>query len=898
MSKIFHDVELIEDPEFTYKDILDPNSAHVGVHFIGNATKPGSPAYQLTETYRVHVDVDRRAEAKESGISVIPARDNSFLADANLCYEFSINWARAAEKGGLIPRTVRTPRPAYASRVDAYQGAKKAALDEFQSADQIHNALSLLNVHDPDADLIRRLLDILHPDRYQDYSLWFRVLCALANTSPDYQPLAEYFSKKSNKYDEAEFRDKWTEALAAGNLWRVGSIHYWAKEDNPERYAEVNKRNVARVLYEKIYSMENEGCLEHFDIADILHRMLKNKFTYDTAEGSLKGAWYEFILEEDPKRQGEVFKWRRYSQNYPPSMSNYISVIMPELFRRALTKIKEKYESSSDGLAKYHAQIFKNFQRTSRSLKNSGFKSGVMMEAKNLFNSIGFADMLDKDPLATGVGNGVLKMGRRVELMTGFHGYPVSKFTPVNFVRMNPYNPTTKKLLIALHNLFPDDEPDSFNFIMHYNASTLDGKIKDSIMLLLVGKGSNGKTFLVELHKATIGAAYGVKMPMEFLTSQSKGADAATPSLMQLMYAHFAYYSESAKQAPLNEPRIKEVLGQETLAGRKLFGDMLNFKPHCQHMATSNHDFRIDGTDHGIWRRIKYLCMKIKFVNMATEKINPSSPYERPGDPSVGKKWADDPEVHSAYLGILVWYYESLERNYGGNLMKVPHPTIQRESNEFRNRQDRMNEFFTRYLVKCEDPAARYSLVDVRTKYTLWHNSEHPGDTSFVLGLMDALENSCIGGFLMTTRRGKYLVGYRVLDLGESKADEETYYLNPRELQEMKSRSETSEEYYARICREFDSNKYEIQDAAWVPQVEHEDEDSDFEEEIKELQNAKPSILNSRTAHRDANLLDPVDEADLLARRAMVESLNRKVLVSDSESSAADGPDSESEDSD
>ena len=162
---------------------------------------------------------------------------------------------------------------------------------------------------------------------------------------------------------------------------------------------------------------------------------------------------------------------------------------------------------------------------------------------------------------------------------------------------------------MALRNLFPDDEPDTFNYIMHYLASTLDGHKKESIFMILVGKGSNGKSFLVELHKGAIGEIYGVKMPLSFLTSRSKDAESATPALMQLKDAHFAYYSESNKFEVLNMAKIKEFTGQETMAGRKLHQDYINFKPKCHHLVASNNDFEILGTDHGTWRRIDYVNM-------------------------------------------------------------------------------------------------------------------------------------------------------------------------------------------------------------------------------------------------------------------------------------------------
>jgi phage/plasmid-associated DNA primase len=866
LDDIFEDIPLAEGK---HVDILDPNSAHVGVFFIGSSSKPGTPPYALTHVYKVRVDV-------RDGESVVtPIQSNNLMEGANLCYEFSLNWEHGADKGGIIRKVERMPLPGSVKLIDGYV-TKIVDTDEFDN-DRVHNDLSLLNIHDPESEFIRQLLDTLQPFRYQDYMSWFQVLCALAHTSPDYAPLAEYFSRKSDKFDEAEFRAKWEEALNhKGNSLKIGSIHYWAKTDNPDRYDEVNKRNILSILYEKIYEFENEGCLEHFDVATILHCMAKNKFVFDVERGELTGTWYEYILEGEPQREGEIYKWRKHKRKYPSSLSRYISQVLPELFRKALIKVREKYEAAEGGLAKYHSQVYKNLQRTIRNLKNQAFKRGVMSEAETLFESIGFAENLDKEPLEMGVGNGVLVLGPNIRLLTGYHGKFISRYTKVSYTRMNPHNPVVRKLLHVLRALVPDDEPDTFSLIMHFLASCLDGKIKDSIILLLEGAGSNGKTFLVELHNAALGEMYGVKMPIEFLTTKSKSSDTATPALMQLRDARFAYYSESDRNDPLNEPRLKEVLGQETLAGRKLFGEMINFKPHCHHLAASNHRFRVDGTDHGIWRRMLRVVMKVRFVDTTREKFTPGALNERPSDPSLSKEWINRPDVQSAYLGILAYYYESLERNFNGHLLSVPHPHIKAETEEFRNSQDRINKFFSMFLVKTS-PDVHIPITDVIKKYSLWHQSQYPDDVTYKFGLMDKIQNaSMVRRHFVETRRGHNLVGHRVLDLAESKDEDEEYCAVVGEQQVIHMPPESPEEFYDRIVQEFDSADYKSPVDNWKPTVVDEKyEDSDIDEEIKRA---------GRPPKRVSNVTyDPVDDDDLCGRQRMIEALLGGDLDEDSE---------------
>lgn len=802
LEKVFK--EITPHKSVTRSEFLDVNSAHVGVFFIGSASKVNSPPYILDNVYKVQIttgDID----------DIIPVRVPNFEENNNynICHEFSLNWQIPPTKGGIIEKGKYDIKASYRNLLEQYNPKSKPD-DEFGEDDEkYYGEMSILNLHDPDMEYIKVLLDILHQKRAEDYTMWFDTLCALAHTSPSYKPLGEYFSRKCpEKFDQVNFDKVWESILRQkSNNLSIGSIHYWAKLDNPDRYEEVKHRSIFTLLYKKIYDPQVEGNLEHYDVAEILYQVLKNKYVYDRVNGL--PTWYEFILENEPMKTGEMYKWREY-QDRPNSLMKYISTILPTLFRKVLDRIKNTLDECNNDLSKYHYQIYKNFQKSCRQLRNCGFKRAVGTECEQLFERIGFGEKLDSDPNIKGVANGVLILGKKCKLITGYHGHLISKYTETKYKKFNPHDPITKKVLIALRNIFPDDEPDTFNYIMHYLASTLDGHKKESIMLLLVGKGSNGKSFLVELHKGAIGAIYGVKMPLSFLTSRSKDAESATPALMQLKDAHFAYYSESNKFEVLNMAKIKEFTGQETMAGRKLHQDYINFKPKCHHLVASNNDFEIMGTDHGTWRRIDYVTMKIKFCNAPSESYDPENPYERLADPSLGSKWSEDENVLASYLGILVYYYESLQNNYGGKVRNVPHPHIMKETEEFRNRQDRVNNFLNSTLVKCEDDETESPITDVIEKYIRWYEVQFPGSgKEYQRHAKDQIENSKIQSFIRKTRQGSYLRGYRVLDIGETKTEEEEYYMDEIDrlnATESHIKQESSYQFVERLCSEYDNS--------------------------------------------------------------------------------------------
>ena len=429
--------------------------------------------------------------------------------------------------------------------------------------------------------------------------------------------MAEHFSKRCpEKFNLHDFEKYWNQALDnKKNHLTIGSLHYWAKSDNPDRYEELRHRSMFNIIYKKIYDNQIEGNLQHYDIAEILYKSLRHKYVFDPDNG---GIWYEFIIAGEQQKKGEIYKWRIYN-HAPNSIKRYMSVILPILFKKVLDRIQLAYVEAIGDMCNYHYMVKKKFQDSCKKIRDSGFKSGTSRECEQVFEIIDFASMIDQDPDIMGVGNGLLKLGADIKFITGYHSYYISKYTPVDYKEFNPYDPVTKKLIIALRNLFPDDEPDSFDFMMHYLSSSLDGKKKESIFLIFIGAGSNGKSFLMELHKNAIENQYGGKVPLSYLTSFSKGSEGANPVLMYFIGKRFIYLSEANKCERANCARVKELTGMETMSGRKLFGEMMNFKPTSNITLTTNHLLEFDSNDHGMCRRIKIVPAKMKFCKTITE---------------------------------------------------------------------------------------------------------------------------------------------------------------------------------------------------------------------------------------------------------------------------------------
>lgn len=295
------------------------------------------------------------------------------------------------------------------------------------------------------------------------------------------------------------------------------------------------------------------------------------------------------------------------------------------------------------------------------------------------------------------------------------------------------------------------DEDDYFGFELDKNHRylTADG---------FVHHNSNGKSFMAELVKSILGN-YGKKMPLSFLTDSRSKSSGADPSLMELKTARLAYYSESNKHEVLNTAKLKEITSQETLSGRGLYEEQSQFRPVCHHMVTTNYHFAIKTTDHGIWRRVVTYEFKVLF----TPNPNPNNKYEKKEDPKFAQEFTYNNEIKKSFLSILVEYYKDLQKNHGGSLKNIMKPTIDKETAQYRNKEDIINRFIDDVCIYS--PGNRTCLSELVDKYEMWYefNVDKTG-VPIKSEIEKQLENSKLTKYIEKTLNNRILKDIRIME--------------------------------------------------------------------------------------------------------------------------------------
>jgi P4 family phage/plasmid primase-like protien len=211
------------------------------------------------------------------------------------------------------------------------------------------------------------------------------------------------------------------------------------------------------------------------------------------------------------------------------------------------------------------------------------------------------ADNIDKDPMLLGVLNGTIELATQIFR----EGRREDYITQCCSVAYDPEAqcPEWEKFELKI----AGGDVSLVSYKQRYFGLCLTGLTLE-ILFIAHGGGQNGKTTELEtIHE--VEGDYAIALDASVLLSSNKGqsAGAATPDIVALKGKRFLSINETSETDHLNEARVKYLACQDTMKGRALYENTINFKPTHKGTLRTNHKPKIRGTDLGIWRRIHYI---------------------------------------------------------------------------------------------------------------------------------------------------------------------------------------------------------------------------------------------------------------------------------------------------
>jgi P4 family phage/plasmid primase-like protien len=142
------------------------------------------------------------------------------------------------------------------------------------------------------------------------------------------------------------------------------------------------------------------------------------------------------------------------------------------------------------------------------------------------------------------------------------------------------------------------------------------GEVLHHVFPMWIGPGGNGKTVLAALFSRALGS-YAVILPPKFLVS---GNEPHPEAIIRLRGKRWAVASEVPQGARFEEDLVKQISGEQTLIGRYMRENSVEFKNSVLMCLLANHLPSVPAGGGGFWRRTR----KIDFTNIVkAADVNP-----------------------------------------------------------------------------------------------------------------------------------------------------------------------------------------------------------------------------------------------------------------------------------
>ena len=606
---------------------------------------------------------------------------------------------------------------------------------ELQVVSQSH-----INLYEHDLHTIRSLVLILSPKRAETYTTWIEVGWCLHNI--DFRLFDDWvlFSQRSQKHAdccELECRARWCSMKNSG--LHVGSLHMWAKIDNPTKYLDIIGNSIEFHLCKSASCKINDPALVHHMVA-----AFKSKYGhFFKCSSYAKRTWYEFDGVRWNQGDDDIEVRKRIREDL------YEDYLKLSLKYKSLVKTAELLDNT--GNAEKYALISSNLLHKAQFLLDAKFRKRITEEASehlywfktDVFQGASFEEILDTQTHLIGLQNGVYDLKLHAFREGRCEDY-ITLNTQLEWKSYDWQDPIIEEIMVFLRQVIPND--DVRKYILYTLATFLSGEIVHERFFLFLGGGGNGKSKLIELFENALGK-YCSKLSISALTQKRTASSAATPDIVRLKGRRFVVLQEPNEKEVLQVGIMKEMTGGDKIVARGLNQAPIEYKPQFHMILACNSPPTLCSQDDGSWRRIRL----IKFTSVFKDNPDPENKNEFAIDPLLGeklKKWS------CPFFWILTQYYQKYKK------FDFKEPDIVKLSTrEYQKSNDTYVDFVDLCIVS--DTKSVLYAEDLFSMFVLWFRGAYPDRKcpcrKEVVGYFDKK----YGSFLGATTKKKCWSGLR-----------------------------------------------------------------------------------------------------------------------------------------
>jgi P4 family phage/plasmid primase-like protien len=574
----------------------------------------------------------------------------------------------------------------------------------------------------------RFALECLSTERANGFDSWMRVGWCLRNIDPSLEMFDIWmkFSEKSPSYASnniEHLKNEWQKGVMRrvnGSMEiRMGSLKMWARNDNPDKYAEIMDGDIISFITKTAITFKGGT---HYHVAMMIRHLFPD--IYKCAVDGRSADWYMFknhIWNSMPS--GLLIKTRITDE-----IADKVDIARKSL--RSPNDNDQDYENKH----KIYLDNMVKLLDLQKNLYNAQFKENVLKEATQIFYDEEFTKQINQNPYKLGCANGILNLkepifddsGKAIAYKPTLHPGVAEDYVslcvgqkgslgPINYVPYDPADPIYIEIMDFFTKLFPAE--DLRDYVLTLLAGCLEGANKEQCFYLMTGSGGNGKSKLVELMCSVMGQ-YSGSLSTTALTRKRPDSGAANPDIICVKGCRFIETKEPDEGEPLNSARMKQFSGEDLVEARALFKDQESFKITGKIFMSCNRMPPVHSMDGGTWRRIRVIPFDSRFVD----------PNEFPVD-EENHVYARDDMMEEKLLSWRVPFFSLLvhlyETRYCVGRIKVPAVVMQACEN-YKGNFDSFGKFHKSRLRKAPGWDEPPQFNDIWRSYRTWTADENP----------------------------------------------------------------------------------------------------------------------------------------------------------------------------
>lgn len=147
-----------------------------------------------------------------------------------------------------------------------------------------------------------------------------------------------------------------------------------------------------------------------------------------------------------------------------------------------------------------------------------------------------------------------------------------------------------------------DRNEELYGYLRRFVGYLLVGDTSEQALHFLYGLGANGKSVFCEVLIRLLGD-YALAVSPDLIMLRRHGG--IPNDVARLRGVRAALMNETSQGARFDEAKLKDLTGGDTLTARFLNQEFFDFQPTHRIVIRGNHKPTINGTDEGIWRRLR-----------------------------------------------------------------------------------------------------------------------------------------------------------------------------------------------------------------------------------------------------------------------------------------------------